>query len=335
MKRFLVSMFFVAALGATAHATELETTLGYGTFPGAYPFTAQIALSNLAILENPDLSLGFVLSTQRAGVAIGAGFDFGPLGRASTDTRFDVIFSGGVRFRTNLRGTLGPIALELNGGFWTASSFEANRFSMFERDPEPFSANGFLVGANAQYRLSRNLTLKVGGRYVPESSRIFVGLESRMGEFTLSGGALLAPQNLGLTYGATFGIKFVPEQAPYRLNAEIFLGGNPTGFTYGAVLDASFDFLNQDDEKTAGLSAFLAVEPWREDTNIAILNSSGFITQVPLRFGVSLELNLGPGVLFSRGFGGLTFTGSQSGLAQLSYGFQLGYRINLESLFGG
>jgi hypothetical protein len=316
MKRFLIFAFLITAFGASARATELETTLGVGAFPGATPFSAQIALTNLTVLENPDLNLGFILSTQRVGVMVGAGFDFGPLGRVSSDTSFDFVFSGGVRFRTNLRGTLGPIALELNGGFWTASSFEANRFSIFERNPDPASQNSFLVGANAQYRLSRSLSVKFGGRYVPESSRVSLGLETRTGEFTLSGGALLAPQTSGLTFGATLGFKFVPEDAPYRLGAEALLGGNPNGFTYGVLLDASYDFLNADEEKTGNLSAFFAYEPWREDIALQ------------LRFGTTLEFNLGPGVLFSRGFGG------SSNAGQFVYGFQFGYRLNIESLFG-
>jgi hypothetical protein len=315
MKRFLIFLALLTTFGANAQATELEATFGTGTFPGAFPFTAQIALSNLQVLENPDLSLGFALSTESAGIAIGAGFDFGPLGRASTDTSFDFVFAGGVRFRTNVRGTLGPIALELDGGFWTASGFAANRFSIFERNPEPASNNSFLVGANAQYRLSRSVTVKFGGRYVPESSRISLGLETRSGAFTLSGGALLAPQTSGLTFGATLGLKFVPEDAPYRLGAEILLGGKPSGFTYGLALDASYDFLNIDEEKMGNLSVFFVFEPWRED--IAL----------PLRFGTNLEFNLGPGALLARGFGGSSAAG------QFFYGFQIGYRLNIESLF--
>jgi hypothetical protein len=317
MKRFLIFLSLMTAFGANARATELETTFGVGIFPGAYPFTAQIALSNLSVLENPDLNLGFALSTQRVGVMIGAGFDFGPLGRASSDTGFDFVFAGGVRFRTNLRGTLGPIALELNGGFWTVSSYAANRFSIFERNPDPASNNSFLVGANAQYRLSRSLTVKFGGRYVPESSRVTVGLETRTGTFTLSGGALLAPQTSGLTFGATLGFKFVPEDAPYRLGAEVLLGGNPGGFTYGVLLDASYDLLNADEEKTGNLTAFFAYEPWREDIVL------------PLRFGTNFEFNLGPGALLARGFGGSSVIG------QFVYGLQIGYRLNIESLFPG
>ena len=311
MKRFLIFLTLITAFGANARATELETTFGIGSFP----FTAQIALYNLTVLENPDLNFGFALSTERAGVLIGAGFDFGPLGRASTDTSFDLVFSGGVRFRTNLRGTLGPIALELDGGFWTASSYAANRLGIFERNPEPVSANSFLIGANAQYRLSRGVTVKFGGRYVPESSRITLGLETRSGGFTLSGGGRLAPQTSGLTFGATLGLKFVPEDAPYRLGAEILLGGNPLGFTYGFGIDASYDFLNINEEKMGNLSAFFVFEPWRED--IAL----------PLRFGANLEFNLGPGALLASGFGGSTNAGI------FYYGFQFGYRLNIESLF--
>ncbi len=315
MKRLLIFLILLTAFAANARATELEVTAG-GVFSGSSnQFSAQIALSNLNVLENPDLSLGFALSTERAGVLIGAGFDFGPLGRASTDTSFELIFAGGVRFRTNLRGTLGPVALELDGGFWTASSYAAKHFIIFERNPEPVSTNSFLVGLSAQYRLSRNLTLKFGGRYVPESSRVTLALENRSGAFTLSGGALLAPQTSGLTFGATVGVKFVPEDAPYRLGIEILLGGKPSGFTFGLALDASYDFLNVDEEKTGNLTAFFAFEPWRED--IAL----------PLRFGTNLEFNLGPGALLASGFGGATNAG-------IFYaGFQLGYRLNIESLF--
>jgi hypothetical protein len=317
MKRLLILLTLLTGFAANARATELEVTAG-GVFSGSSnQFTAQIALSNLSILENPDLSLGFALSTERAGIAIGAGFDFGPLGRASTDTSFDVVFSGGVRFRTNVRGTLGPIALELDGGFWTASSYEANSFSIFERNLDPASQNSFLVGLNAQYRLSRSLTVKFGGRYVPESSKLNVGLETRTGAFTLSGGALFAPQTSGLTFGATLGFKFVPEDAPYRLGAEVLLGGKPSGFTYGVLLDASYDLLNADEEKTGNLTAFFAYEPWREDIVL------------PLRFGTNFEFNLGPGALLARGFGGATNAGI------FYYGFQIGYRLNIESLFPG
>jgi hypothetical protein len=146
---------------------------------------------------------------------------------------------------------------------------------------------------------------------------VSLGLETRTGEFTLAGGGLLAPQTNGLTFGATLGFKFVPEDAPYRLGAEALLGGNPNGFTFGVLLDASYDFLNVDEEKTGNLTAFFAYEPWREDIPL------------PLRFGTNLEFNLGPGALFARGFGASSRTG------QFGFGFQLGYRLNIESLFPG
>jgi hypothetical protein len=134
---------------------------------------------------------------------------------------------------------------------------------------------------------------------------------------TLFGGALLAPQTSGLTFGAALGVKYVPEEAPYRLGAEILLGGNPNGFTYGMLLDASYDFLNIDEEKIGNLTAFFAYEPWRNDISL------------PLRFGANLEYNLGPGALLARGFGGSTNAGI------FYYGIQLGYRLNIESLFPG
>jgi hypothetical protein len=325
MKRFLICLGLIATCSLGARATDLEGTVGIGLPPGGFPFTALIALSNINIAENPDLNLGFVLSTQRLETSINAGFEFGPLGRATIDTRFNLLY-GGVRFKTDLKGTLGPIALGLEGGFWTIASNAMSNWAPFERTIESNSASGFLLGISAQYRISRNLTVKAAGRYVPESSRINLGVDYRAGDLTLSGGFLLAPQASGdifyvppapgLSYGVTFGLKYVPEDVPFRINIDGMLASGPNGFTYGFGLDLGYDFLNQDDEKTSTLSAYFVYEPWRQD----IVH--------PLRFGTSYEFNLGSGVFVTRAFGGLGFYG------QFGYGFSLGYRISWDNLFG-
>ncbi len=324
MKRFLIPLLIVLS-GANALATDFEGTFGIQPGLGGFPFTAQIALSNINVLENPDLNLGFVFSTQRIEASLNAGFEFGPLGRASSDTSFDVLF-GGVRFKSNFRGTLGPIALELEAGFWTISSYAMSGWAAFDRNQDSFTRSGFLLGANAQYRLSRNVTVKLGGRYVPESSRVSVGVETRAGEFTLTAGVLFAPQTAngepvvpqvaGLTYGATFGVKYLPENLPLRVGLEAFIGSNPLGFTGGGLLDISLDFLNIDEEKISTLSAYVAFEPWREDISFFF------------RFGTTYEFNLGAGVVVVRGFGGINFNND------FGYGLSLGYRISWDNLFG-
>jgi hypothetical protein len=319
MKRFTPMVVYVvvcalALLAQNARATEIEV---FGA-AGAFPFTIGVALRNLIVANNPDISLEATATNRWALAGIGVGNDLGPVGRFSVQTRFAFVYSGGVRLRLNARGTFGPVAADFSGLYWSVPPDATNPMVTFEKDSDPFGNNGFLLSANLGYRLSRVLIVSVGGRYSTAGSRVGARLEYREGEITLYGGPQFAfqdlgNQNAGVTYAGVIGGKYAPENDPYTIGGELLLGWGPIGGGENVVYGLNFDFSTDLPDNIGTLGAYVALEPWRLDV-------------YPLRFGASFVTPLGPGQLYTR-LGGGTLLG---GVFQ--WGVQLGYVLFLDEL---
>jgi hypothetical protein len=298
-------------LSAQARATELEA---FGA-AGAFPFTIGVALRDLVVLNDPRLSLEATATNRWALAGVGISTDFGPAGRVSAITRLAFVYAGGVRLRLVGRGTFGPAAADLQLLYWTVAPDTTNPMVTFERDSDPISNDGFLIGGNLAYRLSRVLVVSAGGRFsTTAGSRVTARLEYRETEFSVYGGALFAFQAPGTTYAGILGGRYNPENEPYRVSGELLLGwgpisGSTDGINYGVALQFETDL--PDDLGT--VIAYVNFEPWRLDV-------------YPFRFGAGYGVTLGPGQVYVRVAGG-TLLG---GLFQ--WGVQLGYVLFLDQL---
>lgn len=314
MKRLTLIVCVLGLLAQNARATEIEVFGAAGTFP----FTVGIALRNLIVANDPEISLEATATNRWALAGVGLGQDLGPIGRFSVQTRFAFVYAGGVRLRLVARGTFGPVAADFQGLYWSVAPDVTNPMVTFEKDSDPFGNNGFLVSSNFAYRLSRVLVVSLGGRYSTAGSRVGARLEYREGEVTIYGGPQFAfqdvgNQNLGVTYAGVIGGKYTPETDPYTVSGELLVGYGPIGGVDGIVYGLNLSFDTDLPDNFGTLGAYVALEPWRVDV-------------YPLRFGASFTANLGPGQFYTR-LGGGTLLG---GLFQ--WGAQLGYVLYLDDL---
>jgi hypothetical protein len=306
MKRFFTLLAALTLCSVCVRAQTLELSFNAGT----QPFSVNLALTNLILLENPEVSLEAAASNRRISAGVQSALEFGPLGRATAFARFGVAFVGGVRFEAGVRGSLGPVLLELGGAFWSANVSEFNPSNVFAWNPEPLSNNGFYVGGQGAYRLTRTLLIVTGGRLGSDQSRLYTRLENRAGDWTYGGGLLFAWQSNGLTYGLNGAVRWSPEDRPFGLEAQVFAGVNAVvGFGFGgAGLAFNYAF-----EELGGFNAYVVYEVWRLDV-------------LPFRSGGNLELNVGPGTAFVGAFGGADLDWN------FGWGVRVGYRLNLGSL---
>lgn len=308
MRRFLTPLLALLAFASAARATEIEATAAVGTFP----FTIGYALRDLVLTDEPDLRLEAGLSNRAVLAGLRAGLDLGPVGRASAGARLAYVYGSGIRLGLDGRGTVGPVALELRAGLWTAPLAAQDPLVPYNADPDQLSPSGYSAAVSGAYRLSRTLVLSLEPRLASDGSQLAARLEARLPELTLSGGPLLAFGRDGVVYGLALGGRFTPEEAPFRLGLNAFLGAGPGGFAYGLAGSAEFDL----PEELGTVSAYAAYEPWRLALAFA-----------PLRLGLGLEVAAGPGTAFLRAQGG-----AASG--PFGFGAQLGYRLVLEDLGG-
>ncbi len=306
MKRFLAVLGFLGAW-TVAQAQNLELGFSYGS----QPFSVNLALTNLVVLENPELSVEFAASNRRVQAGVQSALEFAPIGRATAYARFGVAYAGGVRFEAAARGAIGPVALELAVTAWSATSSAFNPVAPFAWNPDPITDGGFYFAGQGTYRLSRTLFLTAGGRYGSAQSRLFTGLENRAGDWNYGGNLLLAWQSNGLTYGLNPTVRWSPASQPFSLEAQGFVGINETvGFGFGgAGLNFNYRF-----EDLGLFNAFVIYEIWRLDV-------------LPFRFGANLELNVGPGVAVAQGYGGADINWA------FGWGLRVAYRVDLGALF--
>jgi hypothetical protein len=122
---------------------------------------------------------------------------------------------------------------------------------------------------------------------------------------------LVAWQSNGSTYGLTGAARWSPEDRPFGLEAQVFVGVHQVvGFGFGG---AGLAF-NYSLEELGQFNAYAIYEVWRLDV-------------LPLRFGGNLELNVGPGAAFLGGFGGADLDWN------FGWGVRVGYRLSLDALF--
>jgi hypothetical protein len=320
------SGLFLGPFSGSASAVELEAS---GTF-GLAPYTIGIALRDLPLSE--EIKLEFGITNRAASTGLAYATDFGPIGRLSSTLRFAYVYDPfrtdntdkkldpGIRLRLGARGTLASVGVEGQFGYWNVAADGANPTSIFEREAEPISDDGWLLGFNAQYRLSRVLVLSGGAKYTTDASRLNLKLEGREAESELSysGGILIGFQEATTSYLGELGLKYSPAEQPYTMDLGVQVGlrastkkdnQDPSTFDYGLSFGISTDL----PDELGSVSAFGVWEPWRLDV-------------YPIRYGLETNFNLGGGVLFVRALGGSFGGGIFPWVAQL------GFRLPLDAL---
>ena len=304
MKRVLV-MILALALHSVARAQTLE--LGFAA--GSHPFSTNLALQNFALTE--AITLEAAVSNRRAMLGAQVTFGFAAIGQATIYSRLAVAYSGRLRFEGGAKGVIGPVSLEVATAIWNADPTEFNVSAAFAAQPQTLISGGIDLGLQGAYRLTRTLVLNAGVKYGTAQSRITARLENRDGAWVYGGGTLLAWQSNGATLLLTGAAKYSPEDAPYSFEVQTSFGVNQSaGFGWGGANIAFSYSLGE-----LGLvSTYVNYEVWRLDV-------------LPLRTGLNLELNIGPGALIVQGYGGADLGWNFGG------GGRIAYRLDLGSLF--
>lgn len=306
MKRVLI-VILAFALPCAARAQTLELSFN----AGSHPFSVNLALNNFTFSEAPSITLEAAVSNQRVQLGAQVALDFAAIGQAVIYSRFAVAYSRSLRFEGGAEAAIGPVAVELNSAIWNADPTEFNVGAAYAAQPQTLTPGGIDLGLQGAYRLTRTLVLIASAKYGTAQSRITARLENRDGDWVYGGGTVLAWQGNGATLLLTGAVRYSPNEQPYSLELQTALGVNqPVGFGWGGA-NIAFSYSL---EELGLVSAYLNYEIWRLDV-------------LPLRSGVNLEFNLGPGGLIVQGYGGADLNWNFGG------GGRIAYRLDLGSLF--
>jgi hypothetical protein len=285
VKKPLAALLAAAAMSSPAAAQELEVFASAGTFP----FNAGAALRQLPLGTDYDLAAEIGFSLRAVWAGLGGAFDLGPAGRIAADTRLSYVYGDGARVGLNLRGTVGPVALDARGAYWTASAAAEDPLAPLVLRPDPAGESGFLAAADLSYRLGRNDLLRPSVRFSSLSTVLALRYENRSPSLTWSLGGLTAFQSSGNTFAVVAGLRVVPEDAPFAVSIDGLAGVGPFGFAYGVSADLTADL----NEEGGVLRLYGAYEPWRDDA-------------ITGRAGAELSLPAGPGEIAVDGRVGFT-----------------------------
>ena len=293
-------MVVLLALLPIAKAQTLE-------FSVAYPLSAQLALTNVAISE--ALSFGVAVSTERLKVLSSAVLDIAPIGSAQASLSLEWAYVGRFRVLALTRATLGSATLNLSGAFWNAAPANFDAFEIFAADPLPNSTSGSRIDFGLGLRVSRSVSLFGNFRFGSDAASNSLQLRYRSQGLELFGGVFTGTQLGNTVYLVQSGVATEFEDAGLRLSFGTGLGLLASNFTFESNFGLSWELA---DEFGLGLSLFY--QPWRSDV-------------LPLRGSLEFRVAPGLGTVFLTGFAGLDT------LNNFNWGLRLSYRIALEEIF--
>lgn len=293
-------MVALLALLPIAKAQTLEIAANY-------PFSAQIALSDVAISE--ALSFGFAVSTERLKVSSSAVLDIAPIGTAQALLSLEWAYVGRFRVLLATRATLGSATLNLSGAFWNAAPANFDAFEIFAADPLPNSTSGSRIDFGLGLRISRSLSLFGNFRFGSDTSSNSLQLRYRSQGLELFAGVFTGSQLGNTVYLVQSGLSTEFEEAGLRLSFAAGIGLLASNFTFETNFGVSWELADE-----LGLGLSLYYQPWRSDV-------------LPLRGSLEFRVAPGFGTVFLTGFAGL------NSFNNFNWGVRLTYRIGLEELF--
>lgn len=320
MRRWMTVLALTGAAGGVAGAVNLDFGVAYRSglgSPGAGGL-ARVGVSDLP-LGRGTLTLG--VSNRALEASVGQGLSLPPAGAVSARLDAAVTWRGGVRLSPVASGTLGPVALNLAGTFFTAGATEVDPLAAWTLTPTDLRDSGWNADFTARYRVSRSLIALASGEFGLQNQGS-LGLEWRrdltrtlppaagdapdsapttetLGTLALRLGARAGQGVLGVTGSVTYSA-----ESGLTLALDALAGPESWGVT--GSLNAP-DLLGEG--STSAL--YVAYEPWRQ-------------ASAPLRAGAEVTVPAGPGTLSLDVRGGRWPGGGVGGGARIGYSLPLG-----------
>ncbi|WP_232472536.1 hypothetical protein [Deinococcus sp. DB0503] len=311
----MTMLALAGAAGGVAGAVNLDFGVAYRSGTGGW---ARVGVSDLA-LGRGTLTLG--VSNRALEASVVQGFSLPPAGAVSARLEAAVTQQGGLRLAPGVSGTLGPVALNLAGTFFTAGATEVDPLAAWTLAPTDLRASGWNADLAARYRVSRSLIALASGEFGAQNQGS-LDLEWRrdltrtlppaagddpdsapttetLGSLALRLGARAGQGVLGVTGGLTY-------RAASGLTLALDALAGPESWGVTGSLNAP-DLLGEG----SMFALYVADEPWRQ-------------ASAPLRVGAEVTVPAGPGTLGLAVRGG-QWPGRAGGVgARVSYSFPLG-----------
>lgn len=315
VKRELMTVLALAgAAGGGAGAVNLDFGVAHSSGTDRW---VRIGVSDLA-LGRGTLSAG--VSNRALEASVVQGFSLPPAGTVSARLDAAVTWRGGVRLSPGVSGTLGPVALNLAGTFFTAGATELDPLAAWTQSPTDLRPSGWKADFTARYRVSRALIALAEGEFGPQNQGS-LGAEwrrdltrtlppaagddpeaepatERTGTLALRLGARAGQGVLGVTGGVTYSA-----ESGLALALDALAGPGNWGVT-GSL--SAPDLLGEGSTSTL----YVAYEPWRR-------------ASASLRAGTEVTVPAGPGTLSLAVRGGLLPGGGGGAGARIGYSFPL------------
>ncbi|ABF45847.1 hypothetical protein Dgeo_1552 [Deinococcus geothermalis DSM 11300] len=314
-RRWMTVLALAGAAGGVAGAVNLDFGVAYHSGTSGW---ARVGVSDLA-LGRGTLTLG--VSNRALEASVVQGFSLPPAGTVSARLEAAVTQQGGLRLAPGVSGTLGPVALNLAGTFFTAGATEIDPLAAWTLAPTDLRASGWNADLTARYRVSRSLIALASGGFGAQNQGS-LGLEWRrdltrtlppaagddpgsapttetLGSLALRLGTRAGQGVLGVTGGLTY-------RAASGLTLALDALAGPESWGVTGSLNAP-DLLGEG----SMFALYVADEPWRQ-------------ASAPLRVGAEVTVPAGPGTLGLAVRGG-QWPGRAGGVgARVSYSFPLG-----------
>lgn len=316
MKRLAVLAFLLAG---GAGATSLEFGVAYRT-PGSGLLDqgwARVGVSDVDLLGG-RVSAG--VSSRAVDVGFVRGLSLAPVGNATARADVAVTYAGGVRLSSRTTASLGPVALNVGGAYFTAPATDIDPLAAWTPAPTDLRPQGWAADVTARYRVNRTLVAVLGGEFGAQPQG-FAGVEGRrdltrtlpldpaadpgtepdtesLGTLSWRAGVRAGTGVLGATGGVTYATG-----SGLSVAVDALLGPGALGLS-GSV--SAPDALGEG----STLRLYAAYEPWRT-------------ASAPLRAGVEASMPAGPGQL------GVTVSGGRSALGAAGFGAKVSFTLPL------
>ncbi|GMA17379.1 hypothetical protein [Deinococcus metallilatus] len=313
MKRMMTALALAGACAGGAGALALDFGV---TYRAGAPWDGGLLRAGVHDVTFGRGTLSAGVSNRAVEVGVVQGFSLPPAGALSARADAALTWSGGVRLSSRANGTLGPVALDLGGTFFTAPAVNVDPLAAWTLAPTDLRTGGWNADFTARYRVNRTLIAVLGGEFGPQNQGL-LGVEwrrdltrvlppaegddpdaepatERTGTLALRLGARAGQDVRGVTGGVTYSA-----ESGFTVALDALAGPG----TWGAVGSLSAPDVLGEGSTTR---LYLAYEPWRR-------------ASAPLRAGAEATLPVGRGTL------SLDVRGGTGGLgARVGYSFPLG-----------
>ncbi|WP_246580376.1 hypothetical protein [Deinococcus aestuarii] len=321
----MMTALALAALSGGAGALNLDFGVTYRS-GGASVWDGGLVRFGVSDIALGRGTLAAGVSNRALEVGVTQGLSVPLLGAVAATADAAVTWGGGVRLASRVNVTLGPVALNAGGAFFTAGATAVDPLAAWTQAPTDLRERGANADVTARYRVSRTLIAVAGGEFGAQPQAL-AGVEwrrdltrplppaegddpeagpatERTGSVTLRLGARAGRDVLGLAGGVSYSAESGVTLALDAL-AGTGAGGAATWGVTGSL--SAPDLLGEG----SLAQVYVAYEPWRT-------------ASAPLRVGTEVRVPTGSGTLSVDVRGGRLPGGPAGFGARVGYTFPLG-----------